>query len=284
MGVLMSNSNIFFIAEAGINHNGSLDLAYQLIDMAVVAGCDAVKFQKRTPSICVPDSMKSVMRETPWGNITYLDYKERIEFGYEEYSKIADYCRDNNIAWSASAWDIPSLEFLDQFKVPFHKVASALATHTEFLEEVASRQIPTYASVGMCSYEDIDSLVDVFKKHSCSLSLMHTVSTYPALDSDLNLRMIETLRERYGLAVGYSGHETSVSPSIVAAALGAVAIERHITLDRAMWGTDHSASLEAPGLNQLVGALRKIPVVLGTGVKQEIAAEKSIASKMRYWE
>lgn len=280
----MSNSRIFFIAEAGINHNGSLDLALKLIDLAVNAGCDAVKFQKRTPSICVPEQMKNVMRETPWGNITYLEYKERIEFDYEEYSKIASYAKEKGISWSASAWDVPSLEFLDQFKLPFHKVASALATHIEFLEQVASRQVQTYASVGMCNYEDIDSLVNIFKKFDCPLILMHTVSTYPALDSDLNLRMINTLKERYGLEVGYSGHETSVSPSIVAASLGAVAIERHITLDRAMWGTDHAASLEGSGLNQLVGAIRKVPIVIGTGVKQEIPAEKEIASKMRYWE
>ena len=280
----MSNNDLFFIAEAGINHNGSLQLAFDLIDMAVTAGCDAVKFQKRTPEICVPRAMKSVMRETPWGTIPYLKYKELIEFGQKEYSAISNYCLDRKILWSASAWDIPSLEFLDQFDLPFHKVASALATHTVFLEEVARRGVHTYASVGMCSFEQIDSLVAIFAKHKCPLTLMHTVSTYPALDSDLNLRMIETLGARYGLPIGYSGHETSVSPSIVAAALGAVAIERHITLDRAMWGTDHSASLEAPGLTQLIGALRKVPVVLGDGVKKEIEEEKKIASKMRYWE
>lgn len=280
----MSNKDLFFIAEAGINHNGSLQLAFDLIDMAVSAGCNAVKFQKRTPEICVPEGMKSVMRETPWGNISYLKYKELIEFGQEEYSAISKYCHDRRILWSASAWDIPSLEFLDQFNLPFHKVASALATHTIFLEEVARRGIQTYASVGMCSFEQIDALVAIFAKHQCPLTLMHTVSTYPALDSDLNLRMIQTLGVRYGLPIGYSGHETSVSPSIVAAALGAVAIERHITLDRAMWGTDHSASLEAAGLTQLIGALRKVPVVLGDGIKKEIEEEKKIASKMRYWE
>lgn len=284
MGVTVPNSNIFFIAEAGINHNGSLDLAFKLIDLAVSAGCDAVKFQKRTPSICVPESMKNIIRETPWGEITYLDYKERIEFGFNEYSRISQYCKEKGIAWSASAWDIPSLEFLDQFNLPFHKVASALATHTEFLKQVARRRIQTFASVGMCSYGDIDALVSIFREFDCPLTLMHTVSTYPAADSDLNLKMITTLKERYGLDVGYSGHETSVSPSIVAAALGAVAIERHITLDRSMWGTDHSASLEASGLNQLVGAVRKIPVVMGDGIKQDIAAERAIASKMRYWE
>ena len=277
------SKRIFFIAEAGINHNGSLDLALKLIDLAISAGCDAVKFQKRTPAICVPDEMKTVMRETPWGNISYLDYKERMEFGREEYLAISQYCKQKNIVWSASAWDIPSLEFLDEFNLPFHKVASALATHTQFLEEVAKRQILTYASVGMCSYNEIDKLVEIFNNQNCPLILMHTVSTYPASDYDLNLNMIGTLRARYGLEIGYSGHETSVSPSIVAASLGAVAIERHITLDRAMWGTDHSASLEAAGLTQLVGALRKIPIVLGNGVKKTVPGEMEMASKMRYW-
>jgi N-acetylneuraminate synthase len=280
----MARDNIFFIAEAGINHNGSLDLAKKLIDMAKFAGCDAVKFQKRTPSICVPEPMKNVIRETPWGNITYLEYKERIEFGSDEYSEIDKYCKEIGIAWTASAWDIPSLEFLDGFEVPFHKVASALATHKKFLEEVAERRKLTYASIGMCSYDQIDTLVEIFQNKKCPLILMHTVSTYPAQESDLNLRMVQTLKERYGLEIGYSGHETSVSPSIVAATLGAVAIERHITLDRAMWGTDHSASLEAQGLNQLVGALKKVKVVLGDGIKKDIPAEKEIAAKMRYWE
>lgn len=276
--------DIFFIAEAGINHNGSLELAKRLIDMAHSAGSNAVKFQKRTPSICVPDSMKNVMRETPWGNINYLEYKERIEFGLYEYSEIDKYCKEKDLAWSASAWDIPSLEFLDQFDLPFHKVASALATHSQFLEQVAKRGKLTYASVGMCSYDQIDSLVNIFQSFRCPLILMHTVSTYPAADTELNLRMIQTLHERYGLEVGYSGHETSVSPSIVAATLGAVVIERHITLDRSMWGTDHAASLEAHGLNQLVGALRKVQVVVGDGIKREIPAEKAIAAKLRYWE
>jgi N-acetylneuraminate synthase len=276
--------DIFVIAEAGINHNGSLDLAKKLIDMATMAGCDAVKFQKRSPDICVPETMKNVMRETPWGNITYLEYKKRLEFGLQEYSAIDEYCKVKDISWSASAWDIPSLEFLDKFNLPFHKVASALATYKTFLNEVADRGKLTYASVGMCSYEQIDTLVEVFGSRRCPLILMHTVSTYPAADSDLNLRMVQTLRDRYGLEIGYSGHETSVSPSVVAATLGAVAIERHVTLDRAMWGTDHSASLEAQGLNQLVGALRKVPGVLGDGVKKEIPAEKEIAAKMRYWE
>jgi N-acetylneuraminate synthase len=280
---IMDSKEIFFIAEAGINHNGDIGIAKKLIDMAVSAGCDAIKFQKRTPSICVPEAMKAVIRDTPWGPMTYLEYKEKIEFQLDEYKEIHAYCGSKGIAWSASAWDIPSLVFLDQFNLPFHKIASALSTNLEFVEAVASRGIITYASVGMCDYLDIDALVKIFINHKCPLVLMHTVSTYPAKDSDLNLRMILTLQTRYGIPVGYSGHEPSVSPSIVAASLGAVAVERHITLDRTMWGTDHSASLEPAGLNQLVGSIRKVPVVLGDGVKKEIAEEKEIAKKMRYW-
>ena len=279
----MQSNDIFFIAEAGINHNGDLEIAKKLIDMAASAGCDAIKFQKRTPEICVPETMKGVLRETPWGTMSYLDYKEKIEFQVEEYDAIALYCASKGIVWSASAWDLPSLIFLDQYKLPFNKIASALSTNLEFVKEVAARGVLTYASVGMCDYSDIDNLVSIFNEQSCPLVLMHTISTYPAKDSDLNLRMINTLHNRYGLPVGYSGHEPSVSPSIVAASLGAVAIERHITLDRTMWGTDHSASLEPSGLNQLVGSVRKVPIVLGDGLKKEILEEAAMAKKMRYW-
>jgi N-acetylneuraminate synthase len=281
--IMNKNSDIFVIAEAGINHNGDVDTALELIDLAARTGCDAVKFQKRDPDICVPDSMKPTLRETPWGTMTYLDYKKRIEFGANEYKLIAEHSRSRGIAWSASAWDIGSLEFLDDFDLPFNKIASALSTHIEFVQAVAKRGKLTYASVGMCSYEDIDKLVSIFQENHCQLVLMHTVSTYPASEVDLNLRMINTLGQRYGVPVGYSGHEPSVSPSIVAGVLGAVAIERHITLDRSMWGTDHSASLEEAGLTQLVTTLRKIPIVVGDGIKRNIPAEDAIASKMRYW-
>ena len=279
----MSSKSIFIIAEIGINHNGDIELAKKLIDIAAQAGCDAVKFQKRTPEICVPEKMKTIMRDTPWGLITYLDYKKKIEFNENEYDLIESYCKQKNIAWSASAWDIESLRFLDKYNLPFNKVASALATHIEFLKEVAKRRILTYVSVGMCGYEDIDAIVEIFRSYSCPLVLMHTVSTYPAQDKDLNLKMIQTISNKYNLPVGYSGHESSVSPSVVAASLGAVAIERHITLDRSMWGTDHSASLESSGLNQLVGAIRKVPIVLGDGVKKIIEGELEAAKKMRYW-
>ena len=279
----MSLKGIFVIAEIGINHNGDIELAKKLIDTAAQAGCDAVKFQKRTPEICVPEKMKTVMRETPWGLMTYLEYKKKIEFNEKEYDLIDHYCKQTGIAWSASAWDLESLRFLDRYNLPFNKVASALATHLEFLHEVAKKKILTYVSVGMCGYEDIDEIVEIFRSYSCPLVLMHTISTYPAQDKDLNLKMIQTISNKYDLPVGYSGHEPSVSPSVVAASLGAVAIERHITLDRSMWGTDHSASLEPSGLNQLVGAIRKVPIVLGDGVKKIVEGELEAAKKMRYW-
>lgn len=274
---------IFVIAEGGINHNGDLSLAKKLIDLAHKSGCDAIKFQKRNPDVCVPQEMKNKIRETPWGNITYLDYKKKIEFGKIEYDEINDYCQKVGISWSASAWDIDSLNFLSSYDLPFNKIASAMATNLEFVREVASQGKLTYASVGMCDWADIDSLVEIFRKSSSELVLMHTVSNYPSENQDLNLKMIATLSTRYGLPVGYSGHEASISPSIVAAALGAVAIERHITLSRSMWGTDHSASLEAAGISQLVGAIRKVPIVLGDGVKKIVPGEAEVAKKLRYW-
>jgi N-acetylneuraminate synthase len=275
---------VYFIAEAGINHNGDLSKALQLVKMAHEAGCNAVKFQKREPLVCVPMHMRNQLRETPWGGMTYLEYKQKIEFGKNEYDAIDSYCRELEFDWSASAWDLPSLEFLDQYDLPFNKVASALTTNLDFLYEVATRKKLTYVSVGMCTYEDIDNAVTIFKDEKCPITLMHTISNYPASETDLNIRMIQTLSEKYKIPIGYSGHESSVTPSIVAATLGAVAIERHITLDRAMWGTDHAASLEFSGLKNLLGAIRKINTVLGDGVKQVVPGEREIAKKMRYWE
>ena len=275
---------VYFIAEAGINHNGDLSKALQLVKMAYEAGCNAVKFQKREPLVCVPMHMRNQLRETPWGGMTYLEYKQKIEFGKNEYDAIDSYCRELEFDWSASAWDLPSLEFLDQYDLPFNKVASALTTNLDFLYEVAKRKKLTYVSVGMCTYEDIDNAVTIFKDEKCPITLMHTISNYPASETDLNLRMIQTLSEKYKIPIGYSGHESSVTPSIVAATLGAVAIERHVTLDRAMWGTDHAASLEFSGLKNLLGAIRKINTVLGDGVKQVVPGEREIAKKMRYWE
>jgi len=278
------DNEVFIIAEAGINHNGNLELAKQLIDLAAQSGCDAVKFQKREPEVCVPIEMRNVMRETPWGTMTYLNYKKRIEFGKTEYDEISRHAASVGILWSASAWDIESLEFLDQYNLKFHKVASALATNIPFLNAVASRGVKTYASTGMCSWDDIDRIVETFAKFDCPLELMHTVSNYPADESQLNLRMIQSLQIRYGLPVGYSGHESSVSPTLTAVTLGATSVERHITLDRAMWGTDHAASLEPTGLRTLVGAIRKLPATLGDGIRRPIPGEADMAKKMRYWE
>ena len=275
--------SVYFIAEIGINHNGDIKLAKQLIDVAVAAGCDAVKFQKRTVDTVYTADELSKFRESPWGT-TQRAQKEGLEFGESDYKEINEYCLEKNIEWSASAWDLDSLSFVEKFNPPFHKIASALTTNLEFVEAVAKLNRPTFMSVGMCNYEQIDKAVEVFKRLGTKLILMHTVSTYPSKLDDLNLLMIPTLRERYSIPIGYSGHEPNVSPSIVAAALGAVVIERHITTSRAIYGSDQAASLEPAGLNNLVGALKKVSVVRGTGVKVEVEGEIEVASKLRYWE
>ena len=273
---------VFFIAEIGINHNGDVDIAKQLINQAKAAGCDAVKFQKRTIDIVYSPEVLAQKRDSPWGT-TQREQKEGLEFDEQEYDIIEAHCRQLGIDWFASAWDIPSQHFLRRYDCKYNKIASAMATHLPFLKEVASEKKPTFLSTGMCSYEDIDRAVDVFRAAECPVMLMHTVSTYPAADSDLNLSAIHALRERYGLPVGYSGHETSVSPSIMAAMMGAMAIERHITLDRAMYGSDQAASLELPGLLSLLGSIRKIPESIGDGVKRVLPAEEMVAKKLRYW-
>lgn len=273
---------IFFIAEIGINHNGDIEIAKQLINQAKAAGCDAVKFQKRTIDIVYAPEVLAQKRESPWG-VTQREQKEGLEFNEAEYDAIDAHCRQLGIEWFASAWDIPSQHFLRRYNCTYNKVASAMATHISFLEEVASEGRSTFLSTGMCSFEDIDRAVEIFRMAKCPVLLMHTVSTYPAAEKDLNLSAMHTLRERYGLPVGYSGHESSVSPSIMAAVMGAMAIERHITLDRAMYGSDQAASLELPGLLNLIGSIRKIPACIGDGVKRVLPAEESVASKLRYW-
>jgi len=275
-------ASVFMIAEIGINHNGSVDLAKLLIDMAKRAGCDAVKFQKRTIDIVYPPDVLNIPRESPWGTTT-REQKEGLEFDEAAYAEIDRYCRKLDIAWFASAWDIPSLDFLAKFDCPYNKVASAMITHVPFLERVAAERKPTFISTGMCAGEDVDRAVGIFREQRCPFVLMHTVSEYPCREEDLNLLQIHELHERYGCPVGYSGHESSVSPSVMAAMLGAVAIERHITLDRAMYGSDQAASLEKPGLESLVAQVRKIPLVVGNGVKRVTPGEAAVAKKLRYW-
>lgn len=273
----------YLIAEIGINHNGDIGKAKQLIKVAADCGADAVKFQKREPDICVPDSQKNVMRDTPWGEMTYLEYKKKLEFSLDEYLELKDLAKSLDLDFSASAWDFESLNFLNQIGLDFHKIASALITHYEFVQAVSKSKLPILASTGMTTWAELDKAVSILRGAPNEVILLHTVSTYPANEDTLNLQMIETLHRRFQLPVGYSGHESSVSPSIVAAALGAVIIERHFTLNRAEWGTDHAASLEPLGLRNLAGALKKLPVVLGDGEKKQIPGELEVSKKLRYW-
>lgn len=271
------------IAEVGINHNGSMAIAKQLIDMAAEAGCDYVKFQKRTIDTVYTPEQLAMQRESPWGS-TQREQKEGLEFGRQQYDEIDQYCKDKNIGWFASAWDVGSLEFLRQYDLPYNKVASAMLTHDAFTEEVAREGKPTFVSTGMSTYEQIDHAVAIFARHQCPIVLMHSVSEYPVPVERLNLLTINALRERYDLPVGYSGHEMVMANiGTFAVLLGAVALERHITLDRTMYGTDQSASLEMPGLKKLVSYINFLPTILGDGVKVVTAEEQKVAEKLRYW-
>ena len=272
--------SVFIVAEIGINHNGDLDLCRQLIDMAKSCGCDAVKFQKREIDLVYTPEFLRSHRESPWGS-TQRDQKEGLEFGLRDYQQINEYCRSQNIEWFASAWDLQSQNFLRQFDCSYNKVASAMIVYEELLREIASERKHTFISTGMSTFADIDKAVDIFRDADCPFELMHTVSTYPMKDEDANLLTINSLKERYGCNVGYSGHEAGLAVSYAATALGISSLERHITLDRSMYGSDQSASIEKAGLMQLVGAVRKIEVAMGDGVKRVIDAEVPIAKKLR---
>lgn len=272
--------SIFIIAEIGINHNGDLNITKQLIDVAVRAGADAVKFQKRTIDLVYDSTMLDSPRESPWGT-TQRDQKEGLELGYKEYSEIDQYCKDNNIAWFASAWDLESQEFLRMFNLTYNKIASAMIVNSELIEFVASEGRKTFISTGMSNLDDIDNAVTVFQKHDCPYELMHCVSTYPMRDEDANLKMIDILRERYNCSVGYSGHEVGLAISYAAAALGITALERHITLDRSMYGSDQAASVEPAGFQLLIGGIRKIENSMGDGIKRILDDEWPIAKKLR---
>lgn len=272
--------SIFIIAEIGINHNGDLDIAKKLIDVAVLAGADAVKFQKRTIDLVYTAAELDKPRESPWGT-TNRQQKNGLEFGKAEYDQIDAYCKAKNIAWSASSWDVESQKFLRQYDLKFNKVASAMLTRTDLLTLVAEEGRYTYISTGMSSWEEIDAAVALFRAKNCPFELMHTVSTYPMNDEDANLLMIPALRERYGVKVGYSGHEVGLAVSYGAAALGATSLERHITLSRAMYGSDQAASVEPSGFLQLCGAVRKIQAALGTGERNLSEAEIAVRKKLR---
>jgi N-acetylneuraminate synthase len=270
----------FIIAEVGINHNGDMDLAKKLIDGAVTAGCDMVKFQKRTLDLVYTQEELDKPRESPWGT-TNREQKEGLEFGEAEYDEIDSYCKEKGIQWTASAWDIPSQMFLRKYDLSYHKVASPMLTHDKLLETIAEEGKHTFISTGMSTVEQIEHAASIFEKVNCPYELMHCNSTYPMQPSDANLRVISTLREQFGCDIGYSGHEVGVVVSCAAVALGATSLERHVTLDRAMYGSDQSASLELGGLNKLVKYVRAVEESLGSSVKQLQPSEVPAMKKLR---
>lgn len=272
--------SIFIIAEIGINHNGDIKIAKDLIKVAKEAGCDAVKFQKRTIDIVYTKELLDSFRESPWGT-TQRAQKEGLEFGYDDYKEIAHYCKELSIAWFASAWDLESQNLLRQFNCKYNKIASAMLTYQPLLQEVASEKKHTFISTGMSDVKNIDKAVKIFRDAKCPFELMHCISTYPMDDEDANLNCIKTLQERYGCNVGYSGHEVGLAVSYAAAALGITSLERHITLDRAMYGSDQSASIEPMGLRMLVGAIRKIEKAMGDGIISISKKEIPISKKLR---
>ena len=270
----------FITAEVGINHNGDIEIAKKLIDVASFAGCNAVKFQKRTIDKIYTKEFLDSTRESPWGK-TQRAQKEGLEFGKKEYDKIDRYCREKGMEWFASSWDVDSQLFLRKYKLKYNKVASAMLTNMAVLEIIAEEKKYTFASTGMSTLDEIDRAVEVFKKHSCPFELMHCNSSYPMRDADANLRCIHTLRERYDCKVGYSGHELGLQISLAAVVMGATSIERHITLDRAMYGSDQAASIEAGGLIKLVRDIKIIDKARGDGIKRVTKAEEAVRAKLR---
>ncbi|MEW6711833.1 MAG: N-acetylneuraminate synthase family protein [Candidatus Riflebacteria bacterium] len=272
--------SIFIIAEIGINHNGRLEIAKQLIDVAKDCGANAVKFQKRTIDLVYTKEMLDSYRDSPWGT-TQREQKCGLEFGQEEYEQIDKYCKEKGIEWFASAWDLESQKFLKQFDLKYNKVASAMIVYEDLLKMIAAEKKHTFISTGMSTKQNLDKAVEIFRTAGCPFELVHCVSTYPMEDEDANLRRIETLRKQYHCDVGYSGHEVGLAVSYAAAAMGITSLERHITLNRAMYGSDQAASVEPNGLKMLVGAIRKIEKAMGDGSFEMNPKEASIAEKLR---
>lgn len=269
----------YIVAEVGINHNGDLEIAKKLIDVAVLSGCDAVKFQKRTPELCVPLEQHDLMRETPWGLITYMDYRKQVEFEQKEYEEIDRYCKERDILWFASCWDEPSVDFIEQFRPACYKIPSPSLTDDQLLKHVNSKEKTMVLSTGMSTMEEIRHAVSLLDRNR--LIITHCNSSYPCKPEELNLRVIQTLRQEFNCPIGYSGHEVGLQTTHATIVLGACYIERHITLDRAMWGTDQAASVEPWGLMRLVRDIRVIEKALGDGVKQVYESEKSVLSRLR---
>ena len=279
--IIKDAGGLYLIAEIGINHNGDLEIAKRLIDATHACGWHCAKFQKRNPDVCVPEHQKDTRRETPWGEMSYLEYKYRVEFGRDEYDYINSFVSEKKIDWTASVWDIDSLEFLAEYDLPFLKVPSAHITNHSLLSACAQSSIPLLVSTGMSDWEIVDEAVNILNKGSCDYALMHCNSTYPAPHEDLHLRVINKMRERYQVSVGYSGHEQDLDPTIVAVSLGAQIIERHVTLDHTMWGTDHSSSLEIHAMDILRKRISDIEVMLGSEEKTITASEIPIMDKLR---
>lgn len=269
----------YIIAEIGINHNGRVEIAKELIKAASDAGVDAVKFQKRTPELCVPDHQKSQMRDTPWGYISYLDYRYKVELNQDDYEDIDSYCKSLGIAWMASSWDAQSLAFIDAFDPPAHKVPSALLTDHQLLRTIKETGKPVILSTGMSTMREIREAVDILGLEN--LIICHTTSSYPCPPDELNLKMIPTLRENFDCPIGYSGHEVGLVTSVIAVGLGACLVERHVTLDRAMWGSDQAASVEPQGVRTLVKYIRVTEKALGDGEKRVYESEQSVLKKLR---
>ena len=272
---------VYTIAEIGINHNGDIDLAKKLIDAAYVTGWDCVKFQKRVPDICVPEEQKNKIRQTPWGEMKYIDYKHKIEFKKNEYDLIDQYCKSKPIHWTASVWDVPSLDFILDYEIPFIKIPSAHLTNLELIERVARTKKPIIISTGMSTLEEVDNAYNLIIKHNSNLVIMHCNSTYPAPIEELNLKVIETFNKRYDSIIGYSGHEYSLEPTVISVVLGAKVIERHITLDHALWGTDQKSSLEIDGMDKLIRRLSIIESIIGDGEKKLSVSELEVKSRLR---
>ena len=271
----------YLIAEIGINHNGDINIAKKLIDATNACGWHCAKFQKRNPDVCVPDHQKGIERETPWGKMTYIDYKYKVEFGEDEYNLIDSYCREKPLSWAASVWDLDSLEFILNYDVPFLKIPSAHITNMELLIETAKSKIPMIISTGMSTWEIVDSAVEILEKENTQYAILHCNSTYPAPINELNLKIIPAMKKRYNCIIGYSGHEYDLEPSALAVALGAKIIERHVTLNHEMWGTDHESSIEVNGMDSLAKRLKGISGILGNSDKVITDSEKAVMKKLR---
>lgn len=271
----------YLIGEIGINHNGDLQIAKKLIDAVFACSWDCAKFQKKNPDRCVPENQKNMKKITPWGEVTYLEYKWKMEFGINEFQYIDMYCKEKPIDWTVSIWDLESLDFVKQFKLPFLKVPSALLTDLILLDEMCKTKLPMVISTGMSTLEEVDNAVNVCEKHATEYVVMHCNSSYPAKNEELNLKMIQVYQDRYNCIVGYSGHEYGLDSTTVAVSMGARVIERHITLDHTMWGTDHAASVEIQGMDKLYKQIENVEKIMGDGMKKIYDSELEIRKKLR---